>query len=747
MELLAPAGTIEVFENAINAGADAVYIGAPWLNARALAKHFTLAEIAAMIDHGHKAGVKVYLAMNSLMKEDEVDRALELLAVFSSLKADALIIQDLGIYYLAKRFFPELRIHASTLLTAHNSLAALHFARMGFSRVVLARELTLSEISSIHQKTGVELEAFVHGAMCFSYSGLCLFSSFLGGKSGLRGRCVQPCRRKYAWTGKGRSKQSRGYFFSMNDMCGIDLLPQLKEAGVSSLKIEGRMRSSNYVMSVVKAYRIMLDALPGDEVSREHAFELLQGAMGRKTTQGYFVSPDPQDILSPEHSGNIGLFVGKIKEVKGGKAVFVLATPVKVGDRLRVHHEKTGERESFTIKEFFVDNKPATEARDGDLVSVKTPFEIHTGDFLYRVDTAGSQTAKTIAGHGQRGRYQRIVSRLDIQDRISSVKRALASFGGVPWKRKIKEKDRIYKHRSFKRKKVQSVPLELWCKVDDLRLIRRQMPLPIERYVVSLDQQTYRQLMKMGKALPSFARNMTLSLPPIILEQDIPFYQRAVSDLLAKNCYTWQLGHISQIQFFHHDHQPHALDSTFSGGKRATAGKEKTRPGPKGINKGGRLKIIGDYTVNAMNSLAFMSLKESAFVQSQISIETDRQNLRNILAAGPILDVGLTVFGRPPLFISRASVDYFNYDRPFVSPRGERFVLKKAWGQTIAVSSRTFSLLPWLEELSGSGVRFAVIDLCHLSLTPKNLSGVLKQLTSKRKSKNDSTFNYFLTLH
>lgn len=194
-ELLAPAGTIEVFETAIEAGADAVYVGAPALNARALAKNFTWPEMAAMVSHAHRSGTRVYTAMNSLMKEDEIPQATETLALLESIKVDALIIQDPGIYYLARKYFPRLRLHASTLMGAHNSLAVEQFGEMGFARVVLAREVTLDEIKKIQANNNpVELEVFVHGALCFSYSGLCLFSSSLGGKSGLRGRCVSTLR-------------------------------------------------------------------------------------------------------------------------------------------------------------------------------------------------------------------------------------------------------------------------------------------------------------------------------------------------------------------------------------------------------------------------------------------------------------------------------------------------------------------------------------------------------------------------
>ena len=181
MELLAPAGSFAAFKAAMDEGADAIYIGAPELNARALARDFTYPEIAGLVRAAHRKGVKLYIAMNSLMKEDEVEKAVKGLAMFEEIEVDALIIQDLGLYHLARNYFPKLSLHASTLMSAHNSLAVRKYMDLGFKRVVLPRELTLDEIREVHRQTSAELEVFVHGAMCFSDCVLLLFSSMFGG--------------------------------------------------------------------------------------------------------------------------------------------------------------------------------------------------------------------------------------------------------------------------------------------------------------------------------------------------------------------------------------------------------------------------------------------------------------------------------------------------------------------------------------------------------------------------------------
>ena len=252
MELLAPVGTLETFGAALDGGADAIYVGAPGFNARNLARDLRLEEIGAMIRHCHDLKKKLYIAANSLLLERELPLVIENLALLQELGPDALIVQDLGLIRLVRRYFPNLRLHASTLMTAHNSDAVQFLADQGCERVVLARELTLKEIGAIAGKRGgTELEVFIHGAMCFSYSGLCLFSSYLGGKSGLRGRCVQPCRRAYSTGGKGagakgstsagRKGEGGRYLFSMNDLTGLEAVSHLRELGISCLKIEGRL--------------------------------------------------------------------------------------------------------------------------------------------------------------------------------------------------------------------------------------------------------------------------------------------------------------------------------------------------------------------------------------------------------------------------------------------------------------------------------------------------------------------------
>ena len=255
-ELLAPAGNINIFKAVIEAGADAVYVGGSMFGARAYANNFDEEELLYAIDYAHLKGVKVYLTVNTLLKNDEIEKLYDYLLPFYERGLDAVLVQDLGALKLIHDRFPDLAIHTSTQMTVTGIDGVRFLKQFGVQRVVMAREVSLAEMKEIHEKCGMEIEAFVHGALCYSYSGQCLFSSMLGGRSGNRGRCAQPCRLPYC---VGNKKDT--YILSLKDMCGIKDLQKLKEAGVYSLKIEGRMKQAGYASGVVAYYRRYIDSM------------------------------------------------------------------------------------------------------------------------------------------------------------------------------------------------------------------------------------------------------------------------------------------------------------------------------------------------------------------------------------------------------------------------------------------------------------------------------------------------------
>ena len=255
-ELLAPAGNLEIFKGVIESGADAVYVGGSMFGARAYANNFTEEELLKAIDFAHLRGVKVYLTVNTLIKNSEFSKLYDYLLVYYKRGLDAVIVQDIGVVKAIHEYFPSMEIHTSTQMTVTGADGVRFLSQFGVTRVVMAREVSLAEMKRIHEETGMELEAFVHGALCYSYSGQCLFSSILGGRSGNRGRCAQPCRLPYTVEGKKDE-----YILSLKDMCGIKALDKLHDAGVYSLKIEGRMKQLEYACGVVKYYRSYIDSM------------------------------------------------------------------------------------------------------------------------------------------------------------------------------------------------------------------------------------------------------------------------------------------------------------------------------------------------------------------------------------------------------------------------------------------------------------------------------------------------------
>ena len=381
-ELLAPAGSLESFFAAMEKGADAVYAGLHEFSARARAKNFSLTQMERMLGYAHAHGRKVYVTLNTLVKEQELPQLVETLSALAMMRVDGVILQDLAVARLIRNHFPSIALHASTQMTIHNTAGVQMLAELGFQRAVLARELAVGEIAAIAAATPVEIECFIHGALCFSISGQCFFSSYLGGHSGNRGRCAQPCRRLYSHRGK------EGHYFSTNDLSTIELLPELITAGVKSLKIEGRMKSAEYVASVVEAYRTVLDA---PERSRKEALgsakELLKYSFGRTHTKGFMAAQNPDDIVNPWQKGGTGRFVGQIKTIRGNRLTFETRDSLHVGDRLRAQPKSDMAGQAWTLRELFCNRKKVMEVRAGSLVEVETPFNFTVGDSIYKVSS------------------------------------------------------------------------------------------------------------------------------------------------------------------------------------------------------------------------------------------------------------------------------------------------------------------------------------------------------------------------
>jgi len=702
MELLAPAGSFGAFEAALKEGADAIYIGAPDLNARALSRDFSYSEIDGLVCEAHKSGVKLYIAMNSLVKEDEIETAVEGLAYFDQIKPDALIIQDLGLFKLAQTYFPELSLHASTLMSVHNSLSVKKMSELGFKRVVLPRELTLKEIKNIYDKTGAELEVFVHGAMCFSYSGLCMFSSMFGGKSSLRGRCVQPCRRRYSWQRKkGHVKKGKqtekdgGYLFSMNDLSGIDLIHELRSAGVSSLKIEGRLKSAEYVRKTVRAYRLLLDDQSEQGPSsakKKEARRYLDEAMGRRRSSGFFLSQKPSEAVTPNLSGNTGMSVGRVLKLdvvpmRGGVHRVTLTVDlirdINAGDRLRLHDERSGDRIGFSLQTMKAGNRQVKQASTGQKVHLEfldKELRPRKGPFkgsLFKVDVSSGRSGEQKAKKFFQNKYKKTLK--PDERKIGHVLDACFTPSAKTMGRQVKPG--------------RGSRLPTWVRISSLRDRQYRLPVVPERFIVPLDHENIDLLRSAPAKLRRFDQEIIWSLPPIIQEDRLSWFKKATERLIKDNFAAFQLGHFSQVGFF---------DAYIAAGKE--------------------LQLFGYYTFNVLNSLALKACYEQHLSSVQFSLETDENNLDLAMrhyrsSATPVsgknkhLAVGMYVFGRPPLFTARLDDSHYKYGQRFVSPKKELFALDRSEGVTSARSVQPFSLLDQTKELENCGVNYLVVDL------------------------------------
>ena len=313
--LLAPAGSPAAYIAAVENGADAVYLGGKIFNARIHAGNFDQKELEDAIDYGHLRGVKSYVTMNTLLRDDQMAQAMEYVRFLYQIGADGIILQDLGLGYLIKQTLPELPLHLSTQGTIYDRRGVEAAASLGYERVVLARELSLKEIREITEQTETEIEVFVHGALCFCYSGQCQLSRFIGGRSGNQGECAQPCRLPYRYRKSGEKSGPAAYLLSPRDLCLIEELGELAEAGVHSFKIEGRMKSPEYVAIVTSIYRKYLDLYREKgryTVSREDWEQLHQIFNRGGFTKAYFYRDPEEDLLCPGLPKHQGIRIGRV---------------------------------------------------------------------------------------------------------------------------------------------------------------------------------------------------------------------------------------------------------------------------------------------------------------------------------------------------------------------------------------------------------------------------------------------------
>ncbi|MGA3113597.1 MAG: peptidase U32 family protein [Syntrophobacteraceae bacterium] len=681
-ELLAPAGNIESFFGAIQNGADAVYLGLKKFSARATAANFTIEDLATLMPFAHNRGVHIYIALNSQIVSSQIPEVLDTLHALASLKPDGLIVQDAGIFHLVRRWFPGLKLHASTLTAAHNTAGVKALQGMGANRVVLARELSLGEIEKICQATEAELEIFIHGALCYSYSGLCLASSFRGGRSGLRGECVQPCRLKF------RQGNKEGFFLSCNDLCALPLIPRLKRLRIAAFKIEGRMKPAAWVADVVKAYRLVLDAESAVEEQQAliKAQELIAQAPSRRLSSGHLDQTGAGKILAPHRSGSSGAWSATVKSVLENRVLIDLRYPIAKGDRLRPESSAGREQEAFTVSQLFDGaGESILFAQAGAHVYLASPKPLHSGDRLFKVGTKSESAAaiwKKIREEVPRGVHQKskFPRRQSILDDLEK-----------PAEAQTKQKGTLI------------------VKVDSGNDLVEALKSSAAMVLLSATKNNLERIAKQ-RFSPSQMKKLGFSLPPLIFERDIEYFRAAVMWFVKKGFLLWEINNWGHFDL---------------------------------TGQGRGVRLVAGSRLNLRNSAAFARAVELGCRWSVVSLEVTREELKELAQKKFSAGLVLTVYCRPPLFTSRL-IPALHEDRPFLSPRKEVYHLIKKAGGVEIYADRPVSLFEHLPVLRSFGYGNFLVDFSEAhGKQPDSLEAILRGFAASRSPTNNySLFNF-----
>ncbi len=372
VELLSPVGNMECLKSAINAGCDAVYLAGKNFGARSFAGNFTNEELVSAIEICHLYGIKVYVTVNTIIYDPEVEHFIKYIDFLHRNNVDAIIMQDIGMIDLVRKTYPNLKIHASTQMNIHNIEGVKLCEKLGITRVVLARETPIELIKYIKENTNMEIEVFIHGALCMSYSGQCLMSSLIGNRSGNRGTCAQPCRQPYSLIVNNKVVEDNKYLLSTKDLNTLEYINQLIDLKIDSLKIEGRMKSKEYVYLVTNTYRRIIDNyIKTRKVNiTEQDIKELKKIFNREFTKGFMFNEDNQSFTNTYRPNNLGIKLGKVIDYKNNKIKIKLIEDLDVQDGIRIIDEKDI---GFLVTSIIKNNKQVKEAYKGDIVEI--PFK------------------------------------------------------------------------------------------------------------------------------------------------------------------------------------------------------------------------------------------------------------------------------------------------------------------------------------------------------------------------------------
>jgi putative protease len=696
IELLAPAGSPEALDAAVAEGADAVYLGLKSFNARMRSANFTYAQFEGALKSLHSMGRRLYVTVNTVFEQREADRMYQLLQYLANLGPDGLIVQDFGTAAMVREYFPSLKLHGSTQMNIAGARGANALSKFGFSRVVLARELSFDELRDCRAATNMELEGFVHGALCVSASGICLFSSYLGGKSANRGNCTQACRRYYQTDAGG------GYYFSPHDLQLIRQVPGLAAAGINALKIEGRMKSAEYVGAVVSAYRLVLDALAKGAAEDELAGKLdeagliLQGDFARSKTEFYF-APGPAgaegraggegenpaagdggalDWLNPAQDGGTGIPLGAVLETRGAgmeRQGLVPWGPVlpSPGDSVRFHSADDRNRRSHRISAVEPGGPAGKDpAAPSAGLWIPIPEDFGRGDTVYLIQTKAmsKRYVPVISGrlrHREPGRDRAPEKALALFHRKSAVDGLLFPEGFYV-----------------------AVP-----RVDDLYILQSSRPI---RVMLPLGRRNVERLLK-KEPLPFNKGEIILTLDPYFPQADEPALGDMIEALTGEGYRQFMVNNPGHFSYFRG-----AVDNNAPPGNPPAAGKRRGAK-PLGLIAGPYL-----YTFNRW-AASFVSALGADYLVSPL--ENNRQNLEKTIEAPNRSRVFITIFTWPALFRIRANLEKLYGFTRFSDNRGEEFRLAAGEEGSRVYPEQPFSIVDKVPFLREAGFSRFILDL------------------------------------
>jgi putative protease len=803
VELLAPAGSPEALDAAIGEGADAVYLGLKNFNARMRSANFAYSQFEGALKVMHRMGRKLYVTVNTVFEQREADRLYQLLKYLAALGPDGLIVQDFGVAAMARENFPSLKLHASTQMNIAGARGANALSRYGFSRVVLARELSLAELRDCRANTNMELEVFIHGALCISASGLCLFSSYLGGKSANRGMCTQACRRYYHRDDEG------GYYFSPADLQLLERVPDIANAGVSSFKIEGRMKSAEYVGTVVSAYRLVLDALAADEGEEEVREKIQQGLgilrndFARTKTRFYFdedlmpkttfvgvdavsgtpadsdeagsqavpgeaagsgfdtaaVSGNPAsrwtdppaslDWLNPAQDGGTGIPLGNILKVRGAEDE----------RRALIRIEGTSQSVSSSILTARLLPKPGDSIRlhradDSDRQSHKLTAVEPEWPAGGNGSADGKESART--GEGSTGVWISIPEGFDVGDTVYMIQtRAMSkrytpviphnldSFRRMPGRDKAPIPDLP----NFRKGDVESggFPEGLYAavsRIDDLYILQSSRPV---RAMLTYTRKTAAYLLGKGKTpLPFNPGEIILVLDPYFPQSAEAVFAEEVKELMEKGYRQFVVNNPGHFSCFRTASLArHGSTGNGFTGKGYAMGSGFKEPEGTGSSRTAKppVLIAGPY-LYIFNRWANQFVSDLGADNFISPLENNRQNLEKTVSPGRRVLTFITVFAYPALFRIRADLSKVYGFKDFSDSREEQFRLVSGPDGSMVYPEKPFSIVDKIPFLREAGFSRFILDLSGPPLKKTDYRNIVKSAKDALPLPDISRFNW-----